>query len=177
MHHPIKFGCKKYSSSAELSLWPWTWRQQTNLLEWHSGPWWCITTPNLVTEGSAAEEISSKWTFTGILDHFCDLDLDQNRAIQSFYRTIQIMMMYHPIKWGCKKITRTADVVETLILDYMSPHYDPELEDSKPDFVHDTLAHDDASPYQIWIQKVQQLRRYSPDEHSLEYLTFPMTLT
>ena len=65
-------------------------------------------------------------------------------------------MRHHPIKCSCKKISSSVDVVvvETLILDYMSPHYDPELEDSKPDFVHDTLAHDDASPYQVWLQKV-----------------------
>ena len=47
----------------------------------------------------------------------------------------------------------------------MSPHYDPELEDSQPIFLHNNLAHDDASPYQVWFQKVRQLRRYHPDEH------------
>ena len=31
----------------------------------------------------------------------------------------------------------------------MSPHFDPELEESKPIFLHDTLAHDVASPYQV----------------------------
>ena len=44
-----------------------------------------------------------------------------------------------------------------------------ELEDSKPIFLHDTLAHDVASPYQVWLQKVQQLKRYHPDEQSLEF--------
>ena len=32
-------------------------------------------------------------------------------------------------------------------------HYDPELEDSKPIFLHDTLVHDVTSPYQVWLQK------------------------
>ena len=59
----------------------------------------------------------------------------------------------------------------------MSPHCDPELEDSKPILVHDTLAHDVASPYQVWSQKVQQLRWYRPDEHSLEFWTFPVIMT
>ena len=77
------------------------------------------------------------------------------------------MMMYHLIKVGCKKISSSADMVEIVISDQMSPHCDPELEDSKPIFLHDTLAHDVASPYQVWLQKVQQLRRYHPDEHSL----------
>ena len=64
--------------------------------------------------------------------------------------------MYYTIKFGCKKISNPADTIETVI-----------CEDSKPIFLHDTLARDDASPYRVWLQKVQQLRRYCPDEHSL----------
>ena len=41
------------------------------------------------------------------------------------------MMMYHAIKFGRKKISSSADMVETVISDKMSPHCDPELEDSK----------------------------------------------
>ena len=77
VYHLIKFGCKKISSSVEMvetvifdCVCPqcdWICRQQTNLLAWHSGPWWCTTVPNLVIEGSAVEEISSRWTLTGIL--------------------------------------------------------------------------------------------------------------
>ena len=64
VYHQIKFGYKKFSGSVDVietlilddmspqSLWPWTWRQQTNLLAWHSGPWCCITIPSLVTQGS-----------------------------------------------------------------------------------------------------------------------------
>ena len=72
-------------------------------------------------------------------------------------------MMYHPIKFGYKKINTSVDMVKTVITDYISPHYDLELEDSKPIFLHDTLAHDGTSPYQVWLQKVQQLKRYHPD--------------
>ena len=102
------------------------------------------------------------------------------------------MMMYHQIKFGCRKktssvdmvelliswcfvpsqpqmITSGLDMVETVILDYMSHHYDPEFENSKQIFLHDTLAHDDVSPYQAWLQTVQQLRRNCPDEHLLEF--------
>ena len=82
------------------------------------------------------------------------------------------MMMYHPIKFGCKKIGSSADMVQTVVFDQMSPHCDPELEDSKPIFLHDTLAHDVTALYQAWLQKVQKLRKYRPDEHSLEFLTF-----
>ena len=65
--------------------------------------------------------------------------------------------MYHPIKFGYKKISSSADMVETVIFDQMSPHCYPKLDDSKPIFLHDTLAHDVCK---IWLQKVQQLRRY-----------------
>ena len=67
--------------------------------------------------------------------------------------------MYHPIKFGYKKSSSSADMVETHISDQMSPHCDPELEDRKPIFLHDSLAHDVASPCQVWLQKVKQLRR------------------
>ena len=59
--------------------------------------------------------------------------------------------MHKPIKFGCKKIKSLADMIETVIFDQMSPHSDPELEDSKLIFLHDTLAHDVASPYQVWL--------------------------
>ena len=80
------------------------------------------------------------------------------------------MMMYNPLKFGCKKISSSADMVETVMFDYMSPQCDLDLEDSKPIFLHDTLAHDVASPYLVWLQKVQQMRRYRPDEHSEPFL-------
>ena len=79
------------------------------------------------------------------------------------------MMVYHPIKFDCKMISCSADMVETVKFDQMSPHCDPELKDSKPIFLHDTLAHDVASPNQVWLQKAQQLSRYHSDEHSLEF--------
>ena len=77
--------------------------------------------------------------------------------------------MYYTINSGCKKISSSADMVETVISGQMSLHCDPELEDSKPIFLHDTLALDDASPYKVWLQTVQQLKRYHPDEHSLKF--------
>ena len=79
------------------------------------------------------------------------------------------MVMCYPIKCGFRMIRSSADMVETVISDHMSPHYDPELENSKPIFLHNTLAHDDASPHQVQLQKVKQLWRYCPNEHSLEF--------
>ena len=56
-------------------------------------------------------------------------------------KTFQLMIMYHLIKFGCQKISSSADMAETVIFDCISPNCDPELEDSKPIFLHDTLAH------------------------------------
>ena len=80
-------------------------------------------------------------------------------------------MMYHPINCGCKKVGGSLDVVETVLPDYKSLHCDPDLEESKPIFLHDTLAHDDSSAFQVWLKKkkVQQSGRYRQDEHILEF--------
>ena len=104
----------------------------------------------------------------------CDLDLENNNVIFTQNTPAYANV---PSKFGYKKICSSADMVETVIFDQMSPHCDPELEDSKPIFLHDTLAHDVASPYQVWLKKVQQPRRYHPDEHSLEFLTLSVALT
>ena len=47
--------------------------------------------------------------------------------------------MYHFTKCGCKRISSSSDMAETVIYDYMSPNCDPELEDNKPIFLHDNL--------------------------------------
>ena len=90
-------------------------------------------------------------------------------TIQFLPKTLQLIMMHHNIKCGCKKISSSVNVVEKVIFDYVSPHCDLELEDSKPIFLQDTLAHGDPSSYQVWLQKVQQLGRYRPDKHQLEF--------
>ena len=46
------------------------------------------------------------------------------------------------------------------------------VKDSKLILLQDTLAHNDASPYKVRLQKVKQLRRYQPDEHSREFWAF-----
>ena len=65
------------------------------------------------------------------------------------------MMMHNPIKYGWKKIISSVDVVKTVISDYISPHCDPELEDSKPIFLHDTvtlkIANNFFFPMTLWL--------------------------
>ena len=48
----------------------------------------------------------------------------------------------------------------------MNPQKNTNLEDSKlKTFLHDTLAHDNAPSYPVWLQKVVWFRRYYPDQH------------
>ena len=65
---------------------------------------------------SATKIISSRWTFTGILNLFCDLDLVHNRAIQSFYKTIHLMIMCHQTKFSWKGISNSNNILKRNIL-------------------------------------------------------------
>ena len=80
-----------------------------------------------------------------VLSLHCDLDLENDNPILTQNTPPELMMMYHPLKFDCKKIGSSVDMVETVTFDYISPHYDLDFEDSKPIFVHNTLAHDGAS--------------------------------
>ena len=92
LYYQTKFGRKRTSSLEDRveivmflvyqpSLWPWLWRQKTNISAWHSGSWCCITTPSLVSKWSAVSEISPGQTFTNILTLCCDLDLERSNPI------------------------------------------------------------------------------------------------
>ena len=107
-----RYGRNSHIWLYDPSLWPWTWRQQTNLLVWHSGPWRCITMPSLVTKGSAVEEIS-RWTFTTLL--YCNLVFGHNRAIKSVSKTMQLMIMCHKTKFSRKRIGSSEDILESNI--------------------------------------------------------------
>ena len=51
-----------------------------------------------------------------------------------------------------------------LIIYFISFHCDLHLENSTPFFSHDTLAHDDASPHHVWLQKIEWFRKYLLDK-------------
>ena len=61
------------------------------------------------------------WTFT--------LSLTLTTAIQSLHKILQLMMMYHLIQFGCKRISSSVHMV--VIFYCMSPHCDLELGDCK----------------------------------------------
>ena len=66
---------------------------------------------------------------------------------QSNVSTIQLLMC-HKTKFSCKRISSSED--KRLYSDYMILHCDHDLEDNKPIFLEDNLAHNDAAPYQLW---------------------------
>ena len=57
-------------------------------------------------------------------------DLEQSH-LQSFHTAVWLMMVSHQTEFGCKGITSTEDMVETII---WPPHCDLDLEDSKAFF-------------------------------------------
>ena len=48
---------------------------------WHSGSWCCIAIPNLVTKCSGIQKISSRQTYTNILNLCCDLDPERSTPL------------------------------------------------------------------------------------------------
>ena len=73
-------------------------------------------------------------------------------------------------------------MVERAIFDYIRPYCGLDLEDNKPFcfnkslFSLDNLGHDDASPYQVWLQKGQPLIGYHADDYQKIFLTFAVTV-
>ena len=157
-YHPNKLGSKNISSSVDIveshiwlyehSLWPWTWRQQTSLLAWHSCPQWCITISSLVTKDSAVVEIRyypdehslEVWTIS--------VTLTLTTTEQSTLFTSQSSLWLRTIK---PILVAKGSAVQNIYIrkSYFACiilHCD---EDSKPIFLENNLACDDASRYQV----------------------------
>ena len=89
---------------------------------------------------TAAEEISSRWTFTETLNLFCDPD--HNRAIQPFHKTIHLVMTCHQTKFSCTRISSSNNIAKSHILIIL------------PLIVTLTLS---------WYKMVEQFRKYWAD--------------
>ena len=133
----------------------------------HFSSWWCITIPSLVTKGSVVQKILDEQTFIDILNLCSDQDLAVTRtfhkSIQFSHKTLWLIMMYHQTKFRCRTISSSEETVETVIL-WWDKICDLDLEGSTPIFLHDILAHNDTLSYQVWLQMVQQFRRYHLDK-------------
>ena len=80
-------------------------------------------------------------------------------AIQSFHKTLWLMVIYSKTKFGCKRIFSSEDTAETVTFWLYKPLLWP-----WPSKLHDTPTCDDAPHYQLLLQKVEQFRRYCPDK-------------
>ena len=77
------------------------------------------------------------------------------------------MMIYHHTKFSSEGIVKTGKYVGyiyiyiytlTVTLNLKIAIFFSFL------FLHDILTHDDAPPYQVWLQKAEQFRRYPLDK-------------
>ena len=103
------------------------------------------------------------WAFT--------VTLTSKTANQPFHMTLWLIIMHNHTKFGDKRFSTYCTDKYSLTfwsfaqsyVDYISPHCDFDLEDSKPIF-RMTLwfMHDNTLEYQVWSQRVEQFRRY-PD--------------
>ena len=58
--------------------------------------------------------------------------------------------LYHQTKFSCKRISNSDNMSKKSHFHYIILHCDLDLEDSKPIFLNNTLAHGDVSLYQVW---------------------------
>ena len=109
-------------------------------------------------------------TFSEVLNLHCDFDYSSPILSDTLDCDVSSTFTF-----GSQRISSSVQSH----LHYRSPCCDFDLKNSKPcdlDFknsnpisLHDTATHNEASPYKVWLQKVQQFRRYCPDKHVLTF--------
>ena len=55
------------------------------------------------------------WTNMNILGLRSDLNPESSKKKVFFHRTLWLMMMYHPTKFGCQGINSLANIVESVM--------------------------------------------------------------
>ena len=157
IYHPIQFSCQKISRCSrnshiwlnEPSQWPWTWRQQTNLLAWQFGPWY-VASPYKV----CLEKVSSWGDIIQMNIHWNSEPFLwpwpwPQQSNPFFSQDNPPVMMCHQIKFSCKRISSSDNILKRHFC-YIIYNCDLDLEDSKTIFLKENLARNDASPYQVW---------------------------
>ena len=99
---------------------------------WNSGSWCCTTRPNLVTKCYVIQKLSSGQTFTDTLNLHCDLDPTR---INPFF--LQDTQAYDAVLWNqvwLQTDQQFKRIVEIVIIWYISPHCDLDIDDSKSVF-------------------------------------------
>ena len=93
--------------------------------------------------------ISSRQTFTDILNFCCDPDL--KRSDQICHRILQLMMLYYQTKFDCKRASSLEYIIETVIFWLYKPSLcGRDTEDCEPIFQQGAQPHENTPPYQVW---------------------------
>ena len=87
-------------------------------------------------------------------------------ANKSFCMTLQLMMMHHNTKLGNKMLGGLEDII-WMNIDFLTLRCDLDLECSNPIIPPDALAYDNLPSDHVWLQKNQQIRRYSSQSNML----------
>ena len=95
------------------------------------------------------QKISSKRTFTDILNHHCDLDLEHSNPIfpqdTPAYNAVRSNQIWLQTNQQFRGYSRNSHIFY-----HISPCCDLDIEDSEPLFLHDTPPHNNTPPYQVW---------------------------
>ena len=157
LYYQTKFGCKLTSSledTTEMVIiwlyktlrWPWHWTKSTNFSARHSGLWWCISIPGLVTKCFVVQKILSRQTFTTICR---DLDLEHSNPFfpqdSPAYDAVLSNQVWLETDQQFKRYSKNSHILVikalavTLTLKIMNQF-----------FPHDTSPRDNTPPYQVW---------------------------
>ena len=144
-------------------LWPWPWKQQTNLSARHAGSWWWITIPSLVTKCLLAfrYHLDKRWrlTFAVILTLLVVTIFSQNTLAydvapphQVWKQNVLWFRRYHPDKDSLTFLTFGVTLTLNAVIHF---------------FPQDTLAYNAVLSNRVWLQTDQQFGRYSRNSHML----------
>ena len=167
IYYQTKFGSKRIRSSEDIVetviFWSlWALVVTLTLKTANQSFWkticsqWCITIPSLIVKGLTIKKISSGQTFINILNFAITLTL--NTIIQFLHKTFWLMIMHYQTKFGSKRISSSEDIAECHILILWALAVTFTLKIAYQSLAC-TLAHNDASLYQVWWQYNGQLLR------------------
>ena len=128
---------------------------------------------SLVYKGLVVQKVSAAQTFVDVLNLRCGLDLEHSILFFS-----QDTPPYDdiPTKFGCKRVGNSEGTFDSHIIFLLhKPHCDLDHEVGTKIFVRNSPAHDDASSYQVWSQRLHWFRWDRPDKHSLTFWIFAVT--
>ena len=152
MYHLIRCGCKK------MTIWALTVTMNLKTANQSSFTTLC---PMMMPHHSKfgyrrfsswgdIVQMNIHWNF---LNFFFYLDLDHNRAIQSFHKTIHLVMMYHQTKFSCKRISSSEDISEYHVFKIWSFTVTLTLKTANQSFWKTIwlIVMHHGSPHQVWL--------------------------